>query len=283
MRRWMGAAALVVPLGLGAAWGWTQPDPASSLAFLAVGQGDCVVVQHAGCTLLVDAAPATDRFDAGRRLAAPALHDLGVETLDLVLLTHPDADHIGGLPSLARAFPIGRVAVSSAFRDHKDLRSAFRRAGIGPDRILWIEKEMHVSFGGLSARVVAPALAPGVEDNQGSLFVHLMNGSSTATLSGDAGVDTEEAVVAIGGDWRAEVMMAGHHGSATSSSDTWLKEVLPRFAVASCGRDNRYGHPNGSVLARYEAAGVKVLRTDRDGTIRFTFGSEGIQLLNDKR
>lgn len=275
--RWIAGA--LVPAALGGMWGWSEPFPASALSFLAVGQGDCVVLQHAGCTVLVDAAPATDRFDAGLRLAAPALHELGVETLDLVLLTHPDADHIGGLPSLARAFPIGRVAASRAFHDHKDLRRALRRAGIGEDRILWIDAEAHVSIGALEARIVAPPLARGAEDNQGSLFVHLTNGQASATLSGDAGVDTEAAVLARGEDWRAEVIMAGHHGSATSSGPRWLASVHPRYAVASCGRDNRYGHPSGSVLARYEAADAKVLRTDRDGTIRFTFGAEGVHLL----
>jgi len=273
---WFAAAG--VPIALGAAWGWTEPLPPSRLTFLAVGQGDCVVLQHAGCTVLVDAAPATDRFDAGRRLAAPALHALGVETLDLVLLTHPDAAHVGGLPALAAAFPIGRVVASASFQGHPGLRAVLSRARIGADRVVWIEDEARVAFAGLAARIVAPHARSDAEDNQGSLFVHLTNGRATATLSGDAGVETEASVLERGGRWRAVVAMAGHHGSATSSGARWIDAVAPRFAVVSCGRDNRYGHPHPSVLARYEAIGAHVLRTDRDGALRFTFGADGVRL-----
>lgn len=270
------AAALAV----GAWRGWTQPDPPSALTFLAVGQGDCVVVQHAGHTLLVDAAPATDTFDAGRRIARPALEALGVDTIDLVLLTHPDADHIGGLPALARAFPIGRVAVSDCFRQHPDLLRVLREARIDPDRVVWLAGPARIALDGLLAEVDAPRMAPGTEDNQGSLFVHLTNGYASATLSGDAGVDAERHEAGTGRDWRAQLVMAGHHGSATSSSEEWLAAVGASEAVISCGRDNRYGHPHPEVLARLRARCRNVYQTARDGTLRFSFDTRGVQLLS---
>ena len=279
MRPWLAGLAGCVALGAGAGWGWTRPDPPSTLTFLAVGQGDCVVLQHAGVTMLVDAAPATEQFDAGRRLAAPVLHDRGVETLDVVVITHPDADHVGGLPALARRFPIGRVAASARFRDHDALQTALRAAGIGSDQMLWIEAPVQLSFGGLSATIAPPPDDPGTEDNQGSLFVHLTNGNASATLSGDAGTETEESVAAQGLNWRAVVVMAGHHGSKSSSADAWIDTVSPTYAVASCGRDNRYGHPHPSVLERYRKHGVRVLRTDRDGTVEFAFDWRGVRLL----
>lgn len=283
MKPWTSALAACAAVASGAGWGWTRPDPPSTLAFLAVGQGDCVVLQHAGVTLLVDAAPATDRFDAGRRLAAPALHARGVETLDLVVITHPDADHVGGLPALARRFPIGRVAASSHFRDNESMLAALKAANIGSDRVLWIDRPLRATFGGLTATIAAPPNDPGDETNQGSLFVHLTNGSASATLSGDAGVDTEASVAALGMDWGAAVVMAGHHGSQSSSADAWIDAVGPTYAVASCGRDNRYGHPHPSVLDRYARHGVRVLRTDVEGTIEFAFGQQGVRLLQPAR
>ena len=270
---------LAAALGLGVWRGWTQPPPASCLTFLAVGQGDCVVLQHAGHTLLVDAAPATDTFDAGRRIARPGLEALGVETLDLVLITHPDADHIGGLPSLARVFAIGCVVASDRFRDHPDLLRVLGEAGIDPEEVLWLSGPTRIAFDGLVARVDPPRITPGTEDNQGSLFIHLTNGYASATLSGDAGVQTEAIELASGQDWRAQLLMAGHHGSSTSSSDAWLDAVGASEAVISCGRDNRYGHPHPQVLARLRAKSRHVYQTALEGTIRFSFTKRGAQLL----
>jgi|GEM_PF-6423179 len=108
------------------------------LTFLAVGQGDCAVFQHAGATVLIDAGPLTDTFDAGERIVAPELGRLGVETIDLVLLSHPDSDHVGGLPALARRFPIGRVVIPAVFREHAEMGRVLKEAGIAMDRVSWL-------------------------------------------------------------------------------------------------------------------------------------------------
>lgn len=262
---WLALAAL----GCGVAFGLLgRGDEPSDIVFLSVGQGDCTAIRHAGATILVDVGPSTDGFDAGSRIVAPKLRNLGVSRVDLVLLTHPDRDHIGGLAGLARRISIGRVGVSSEFRKHPDLLAALDAARIDPDLVWWIDGDRRVSYGGMSLFIRAPKRIEGESDNEGSLFLVARLPGLTAVLSGDAGKETE-IEQAGRGDWRADVLKAGHHGSGGSTSEAWLKEVRPRWVVVSCGLANRFGHPAAAALSRIEAAGARVLRTDLDGDIRF--------------
>lgn len=268
-------AALVIGAG---AWTYeaTRADGAR-LAFLAVGQGDATVFQHDRRTLLVDCGPALDGYDAGERLVAPKLYGMGVRTLDVLILTHPDGDHTGGLKALARRFRIGRVVANATFRGHSGLRETLADARIDPRSVVWVSGRARMRWGAWTVRIHAPEPSSAADDNAGSLFVHISDGQSSALLTGDAPSEAEEAMVRREGPWIAQVFKAGHHGSATSTGSRILSETRPRDVVISCGRNNMYGHPSPDVLARIRFVGARALRTDREGDLIFEPSPSGFR------
>lgn len=259
----LGGVSLLAGLGLG----WSRPEP-TELRFLAVGQGDCAVFRHGGTTILIDAGPAGFRHDAGKRIIVPRLRELGVQSVDLILVSHPDADHTGGLGAVLRVYPRARLVVSEAFRQHPDLLQDLKEWGLKPESVLWIGSRRSFQVGDFRFDLANPRLLPGAPDNDASMFTRISSGNAVAVLTGDA-PSSAESTMAAGGDWRADVLKAGHHGSGTSTSSAWLEEVRPTYTVVSCGRDNRYGHPNPEVVERLKAAGSRVWRTDRQGEIAF--------------
>lgn len=263
------AGLLAICAAIAGLWIGSGRRSVTELAFLAVGQGDCVLIRHAGVTLMVDTGPRAGSFDAGKRIVAPALRRRGVRRIDLLILTHPDADHIGGLASLKQAFDIQRILTPAGFRNHDGLRFAFQEAEISESQVSFIDGATDIKFGDVSLHLDSRKWSLDEADNDGSMFVHLNMRGATATLSGDAG-GIAEMVLAGRYDWRAQLMMAGHHGSQTSTTQAWIEEVNPETAIISCGRNNSYGHPHESVLGRLEQNNVAVLRTDRDGELRFS-------------
>lgn len=265
------AALGALSLSAGAGWYQLTGSNATRLTFLAVGQGDCIVFQHRGRTVLIDAGPKNEYVDAGERIVAPALYRLGVRTIDVVLISHPDSDHIGGLPALARRFPIGRVVAPARFADHDEMRGWLQRSRLPADAVQWVS---HGEFTVGPYRFVLDSVEAKdlTDDNDGSMFVRLTGPGLRAVFTGDASTEVEKRMLRRGGGWEAEILKAGHHGSRTSTSTEWIGAVSPKWAVFSCGRNNTYGHPNPDVAARLERHGVRLLRTDRDGSMSFLPG-----------
>lgn len=242
-----------------------------SIVFLAVGQGDCAVFQDSGTTIMIDAGPKTEYLDAGARIIAPKLRKMGVGVIDLLVITHPDVDHIGGLESISKAVRIGAVAISSEFRNHEELAAALRAARIKSDKIIWVEGGVGLSFGSTHGTLFAPQLDAGESDNEGSLFLVLRVEQSGVLLTGDADEATEVEALESKRSWRADILKAGHHGSAGSTSPSLLQAVSPSHIVVSCGRDNPYNHPSSELLSRLDLKRYALHRTDRDGDVRFEF------------
>lgn len=246
------------------------------LTFLAVGQGDCAVFQHDGRAVLIDAGPKTDTFDAGERIVTPELGRLGVGAIDIILLSHPDSDHVGGLPALAQRFAIGRVVIPALFRNHPEMLRVLRDAGIAPDRVTWLESRLILTVGRFNLRLDAPPPGTPIEDdNDGSMFVYLAGEGCSALFTGDAGFEAETRILRRAGGWDAQLLKAGHHGSRHSTGMSLLRAVGPRCVVFSCGRTNSYGHPSVATLRRVEGLGVEVARTDRDGSVAFVPSPSG--------
>jgi competence protein ComEC len=247
-----------------------------------VGQGDCIVFQHSGRTVLIDAGPKNEYLDAGERIVAPSLYRLGVRSIDLLLVSHPDSDHAGGLPSLARRIPIGKVVIPVRFKDHEEMRRWIQRARLAPDRIEWVD-EAQVVVGDYTLTLDAIADPDLTDDNDGSMFVRLTGPGLRAVFTGDASAETERRMLRKGLDWSAEILKAGHHGSKTSTGGAWIQAVNPTWAVFSCGRNNVYGHPSPEVADRLARYGVRILRTDRDGSMTFVPGKEWVSVLARER
>ncbi len=242
------------------------------VSFLSVGQGDCAVVMSDGWVVLVDVGPKSDTFDAGARLVVPELRRLGVKQIDCLVLTHPDSDHVGGLGAVMRRYRVGRVVVSAAFQRDEKMLGWLEEAGVSPDQISWLSGPAVADLGGIRLTFAPPRVGAETSVNDGSLFLRFDVGAGSVAMSGDAGMETEQA---IGGDWDVQLLKAGHHGSKGSTGAYWLGATTPEVVVASCGRRNTYGHPHPDVLQRVQDAGAEFLSTDRDGSVTFVLRGSG--------
>jgi competence protein ComEC len=263
------AGAIVV-----AAWAprvLALPDTTLAIHAIDVGQGDAFAIRTPrGRWILVDAGPRSARSDAGRDRVVPFLLRHGARRIEALILTHPDADHIGGAAAVLDAFDVGLVIDPGlpAGKDiFIDLLGTARR---GHQR--WIAGRAGIAFrvDGVDFTLLYPwhELDGPAVANDFSVVFRMEYGGFAALFLGDAPSAVEDQLVARhGGRLRAAVLKVGHHGSSTSTSETLLNATRPEIALVSAGRRNRYGHPAPVVVRRLERHNVRVLRTDELGTI----------------
>ncbi len=271
-------AACVLSLIIGSLLGLRERNRPARLVFLSVGQGDCTAFESQGATVLIDVGPKTrEGFDAGDRIVVPRLRAMGFAKVALILLSHPDADHVGGLSAVMRANPSAQIGISDQFRNHDGMLQTLREAGVDPSKVLWFGRRVSAHLGSFQLEIVTPAWSGPANDNDGSMFVRLSSGRSSAVFSGDAPIPVETAVAAST-HWTAQLLHAGHHGSRTANGDIWLSQIRPTYAIVSCGRDNTYGHPHRSVLDAFARHGIAVARTDTQGDLVMEATEEGFKL-----
>ncbi|MCA1925435.1 MAG: DNA internalization-related competence protein ComEC/Rec2 [Thiobacillus sp.] len=245
-----------------------------------VGQGTSVLVRTARHALLYDTGPAFAGTDAGERIVAPYLRASGVGRLDGVIVSHDDNDHSGGLASVLRDVPTGwllhALPVGSA---HLSAAPAPRRCWRG-QRWQW---------DGIDFDILNPPAHAWQEagsarrDNDFSCVLRVSRGAQSFLITGDAERRGELELLESGQSLAAAVLVAGHHGSRTSSLDEFVKQVSPGWVVYTMGYRNRFGHPHAEVVARFREAGSVQLRSDRDGLVRFRFGEGGVDVAQYRR
>ena len=245
--------------------------------FLDVGQGDAAALRTPnGRWIVIDGGPRTPERDAGRRVVVPFLRGQGVGRVAVVVATHGDADHLGGLPAVVEAFdpelvlepgePLGRPLYLEFLAGVEASGARWHAARAG-DRI---------EVDGVVLEVLSPDslwLRLPLEVNEHGVVLRVRYGAVRLLFQADAGLPVEGRLAGTVG--RVEVLKVGHHGSKTATSDAWLDELAPREAVISVGRNNHYGHPAPEVLERLARHGVTVLRTDRSGTITLSTDGHG--------
>ncbi len=275
------AYLLMAVLAVLAAWIWQEalrPPVTGQFAatFLSVGQGDCSFIRTpSGRTMLVDGG-SEGSGDIGYKLIEPFLRRQGVNRIDVLVLTHPHADHLNGLTAVVRDFRVGMVldpAIPHPSKAYRDFLVAVRDRGI-PFRKA-VRGQVLDLGDGTRAEVLNPPEEHlvGTEDdvNTNSIVLRVTSGRSSIMLMGDAGRDAEASIMEFAGDIRSGVLKVAHHGSSDSTSDSWLDEVSPQVAVISVGRNNPFGHPSRQVLERLTARGIKACRTDQDGAVEVSF------------
>lgn len=240
------------------------------LVVLDVGQGTSVLVRTRQHALLLDAGPADARgLDAGEAIVVPALRMLGIGSLDRLLLSHGDNDHAGGAAAVLRAFPATMVSAPEGWA----------RPGMETCR-----RGQRWQWDGVHFSILHPPPWFPYLKNDSSCVLRIEAGGRVALLPGDIGRHVEARLLrAAAADLRAEVLLAPHHGSATSSSSAFLGAVRPRWVVVTAGADNRFGLPRGDVLARYRQVGAHVASTADYGMLRFTLGRDGASLRDARR
>ena len=259
------AALLLAPVARGVGERGTV-----EIEMIDVGQGDAILLRSpAGRWALVDAGPRSDQADAGLRRVLPELRRRGVRRLELLLLTHPHLDHVGGAPAVLRGVRVGRIldpGLPQGSSGYVDVLEAAGEVGV-PWTVT--ARGTVIDLDGMELEVLhplGPPASPRIDPNEVSLVLLVRHGAFTALLTGDAPAGVEASL----GDRieSVQVLKVGHHGSSTSSPQALLDRLHPQLALISSGRGNSFGHPKPEVVRRLQAAGAQVLRTDLNGTIR---------------
>lgn len=286
------ALVLAGAVGDGLYWGhrrfWHSDLRATMLD---VGQGSAAVLElPGGAVAIVDGGGFSDNriFDVGRSVLAPFLRFQKIRTIDLVVLSHANADHLNGLLYLLAHFPVGRVWSNHQAVDSFSYRQFVET--IARRRIPWPAYERlpgRSRLGEARIEVLHPppgAVAGDGEANNDSIVLRVSTAHGAILLTGDIEAPAESSLVRrAAADVAADVIQVPHHGSGTSSSAALLAAVRPKEAVISCGWKNRYRLPHPEVLDRLEAFGARVWRTDWHGAVTVTIDADGVAVAPFRR
>lgn len=246
-----------------------------TVTFLDIGQGDSILIQTPdGVQMLIDGGPDGTVL---RRLAKEM--PWFDRTIDVVLGTHPDKDHIGGLVDVLKNYQVANI-ITTENRSRTSVDNAFSDAITKEKANIIMARAGQVFMLGASTSVTvfSPDHDPtGLETNTSSIVVKVSYGDIDFMLTGDAPINIEEYLVKVYGQaLSSEVLKLGHHGSRTSSSENFLKTVHPVYGVVSAGKNNSYGHPHIEVVDAVRAHNIKLVSTIDSGSIHFT--TDGVDI-----
>jgi beta-lactamase superfamily II metal-dependent hydrolase len=260
LSKWQGVLALgtlVTPTATPAPT--LTPTPSLTIHFIDVGQGDAILIDRGDTDILVDGGPTSASVLA-------YLQGQGVADIDLLVATHPHADHVGGLADVLAQYQVSEVWVNgdaATSQAYQDFAAAVATEGA---TVREVTRGYATQVGGLDIAVLNPSQLTG-DLNEDSVVLRLVCGEVSVLLTGDATSDSEVNMLATGLALDSDVLKVGHHGSATSTSAAFLAAVTPKDAVISVGAGNVYGHPAQATLDRLAAPGATVYRTDLDGMV----------------
>lgn len=252
-----------------------------TVTFLDVGQGDAIFIETPdGFQMLVDG--------GGDGKVLRSLSEVMSYTdrvIDLLVATHSDKDHIGGLVDVLKRYQVKNV-VGTNNQNETEVSSAFFEAVKKEEANVWLSQAGEIWQLGASTTVTV--YSPGGdatnwETNASSLVLKVSYGEMDFLLTGDAPVGIENYLVDIyANDLTSEVLKLGHHGSKTSTGESFLHTVNPKFAVVSAGLNNNYGHPNAEVVERVEDFGAELLNTAKSGSLSFVTDGRFIEVRSEK-
>ena len=245
---------------------YTVTEGTVEVHMIDVGQGDSILIMAPKGNVLIDAGD-----ESAEGALRSYLDSMKIEKIDYLILTHPDADHIGSADMVVNTYSVGSVMMepytyTSETQVYRNLETAIETRSVAtidpsPNDVY--------SLGDLHITVLGP-LDTYKDKNNNSIVARFDYGETSFMMTGDAETKSEKAMVTqygLTGKLRCDVLKVGHHGSTTSTSSDFLASVKPEIAIISCGEGNKFGHPQEETLDKLAAAGVTVYRTDKVGTI----------------
>ena len=252
-------------------YGNTPVSGVLQVTFLDVGQGDCTLIRQGEHAMLFDCGP----DDRGTYIQN-FLEKQGIDTLDYVIASHPDEDHIGSMDVIVTKFDCQTILMMETQKDTRtvrDVQDAIRYKGY--ETVSPKPGEIY-ELGEARFQILAPIWDYGDDSNNNSIVIRLEYGNTSFLFTGDAEKEEEQDMVADGAYLKSDVYQAGHHGSSNASSRNFLEAVRPAYTVISCGAENDYGHPHAETLQRLQEIGSEIFRTDWQGTVQAVSDGENI-------
>ncbi len=246
-----------------------------SIHFIDVGQADAALVECDGHYMLIDGGNKEDSD-----LIYSVLKKAAVPKLDIIVGTHAHEDHIGGLPGALNYTTADLVLSSVTSYNSKAFKNFKKYADKNGGGLVVPKAGDTYSLGSSDVKIIGVNEADGT--NNSSIVLKITYGKTEYLFTGDAEREAEQAILNRDEDISANVLKVGHHGSDTSTSYVWLREIMPEYAIISVGKGNSYNHPTDEVLSRLRDADVNTYRTDLNGDIFLTSDGKTISITSDK-
>ncbi len=274
-------AALAIVIWL---WIFTIPDENVHISFLNVGQGDAILIEKGSRQILIDGGPEPHATTNALGKKMPFWD----RTIDLVVLTHPDNDHLGGLIAILERYHVNTVLAPNVNENSPLYEAWLATISKKPVKSLTATAGHTISLGNdLTITVLNPPpnehLSARTPVNEFSVVLHVRAGNISFLLTGDLGTTGEQRLIDERIPLKSTVLKVGHHGSTTSTGADFLRAVAPRAAVISVGQGNRFGHPNPEVVQKLERimGTERIYRTDHHGTIEFITDGTRLWVVTD--
>ncbi len=231
-----------------------------------VGQGDSILIYSNGYSALID----TGISENDNNLCA-VLDRCSIDTIDVLLLTHLDSDHTGGISRICEIYGISNLILPELSVESEGLPAAeiaINKVAESGGEILMAKQGMNFEIGEFSVTVIG-CYTDLKDENSRSVITMAEIDDKKFLLTGDMTAKTEKELIRDGIDFKCDVLKVAHHGSSSSSTDDFLKKAKPRYAAISVGKYNKYGHPHNNVLSALSYYGAEIFRTDSSGDITF--------------
>ena len=251
-------------------------DSSFEIHFIDVGQGDCSLILCDGKSMLIDGGESSESSKVYAYLKAH-----GIDHLDYMVATHAHSDHIGGLSGALNYASVGTAFCSVTEYDSKTFSSMVKYLNNQGLTITVPNAGETFSLGSATVQILGPQRSYD-DPNDMSVVLKVTYGETSFLFTGDAERTAEADILDAGYDLSATVLKVGHHGSDTSTSYPFLREIMPEYAVIQVGKDNSYGHPTEDTLSRLRDADVKVYRNDLQGTVICTSDGKSVTFLTEK-